>query len=103
MKAKMMMISMCVLVLGVTSCKKKVDPTDPVYANLKITKVRIDAMPFVDPSGGGWDASDGPDVKFTLIQAGNSVVKSDMKKNAVQANLPLEWNLSQAYVITNFD
>lgn len=108
MKAKMIIVASCVFALSIASCKKKVDPVDPVdpnphYANVKITKVRVEEMPFVDGTGAGWDPNDGPDVKFTLYQAGTSVVKSDIKKDVVSANLPLEWNLSQAYVINNFD
>lgn len=106
-------IALAALVLGLTftSCKKNETKPDeptptpaPVYANFKITSVKITSMPFTDANGAGWDLTDGPDVFFNIETAAGSVLfdgSASKSNNLLSSDLPLSWNFTTAYQITN--
>ncbi|WP_345258338.1 PKD domain-containing protein [Flaviaesturariibacter amylovorans] len=71
--------------------------------SLKITKVRLAAMPFTTTSGGSWDPGSGPDVFFQFKSSAGSVLFSGSPLNdATAASLPIAWTLSTPYQVTNF-
>lgn len=73
---------------------------------VKITAVTITAMPFTDGSGAGWDVLNGPDVYFEILDQGDNVLASAVNSriNDVTSNmLPLSWNFSTPFEITNFN
>lgn len=73
---------------------------------VKITKVTITNMPFVDGSGSSWDFSNGPDVFFNITDQVNNVLfngTSSRINDVTSSMLPLSWNFTTPFEITNFN
>jgi len=73
---------------------------------VKITKVTITNMPFVDGNGSSWDFSSGPDVFFNIIDQASTVLVNGTSSriNDVTASmLPLSWNFTTPFEITDFN
>jgi PKD repeat protein len=86
---------------GSNSLTKTVSITSPTSA--KITAVKLLQMPFTDAVGAGWDSNTGPDVYFTLTDANdNPLATGNTFNNVLSSALPLQWNLSTPYQVTNF-
>ena len=71
--------------------------------SLKIVRITVTDMPFIDGNGAGWDSFNGPDVFYQLTDhATSSVLSSGNKINdVVQASLPLFWTYSTPYLIAD--
>ncbi len=85
------------------------NPVTPptTYSNVKITKLSITAIPFLNSSGASWDVSSGPDPYF-VISSYNDVSKTSIITGAAyqdikSTDLPLSWNFTNAMQITNLD
>jgi len=75
------------------------------FSKANLTKVVVTKMPFLDAAGSGWDPFDGPDLFIQLLSPNpdNSVlVESGQVANLLSSQLPVTWNLSDPYSITNF-
>lgn len=73
---------------------------------VKITKVTITNMPFVDGSGSSWDFLDGPDVFFNITDQLSTVLvdgTSSRVSDATESMLPLSWNFTTPFEITDFN
>jgi len=73
---------------------------------VKITKVTITNMPFVDGSGSSWDFSSGPDVFFKIIDQVNTVLfngTSSIINDVIVSMLPISWNFTTPFEITDFN
>lgn len=78
------------------------DYVDPNYTNVKITKIILEDMPFLDASSSGWDNSNGPDVYIELQDAvGNALVTGNTVWDISESSLPISWNLNNAYEVNN--
>lgn len=104
---KKLTLFICLLIIGgltvLNSCKKDSETT-PNYTNFKITSVKITAMPFLNENNNSWDLAAGPDVFFNMEDVNNTVLMngSNSKISDISASsLPLIWNLTSAYQITN--
>ena len=72
--------------------------------SLKIVKVTVTNMPFIDGNGAGWDSFNGPDVFYQLTNNAGTVFSSGNKYNdVVSASLPLSWTYSTPYLITDLN
>jgi PKD repeat protein len=69
-----------------------------------IESIRIDAIPFTDPYGAGWDLASGPDLYPDLIDQSNTVLsgRNYYYLDAAPSNLPIQWTLSPAFRIYNW-
>jgi len=90
------------------SCKKEetkpAEPTPtPNYTNFKITSLKVTAIPFLDQNSNGWDPFDGPDVFFNITDGTNILLNGSSSRisDVLTSNLPLTWNFTNAYQITN--
>jgi PKD repeat protein len=75
------------------------------FSKATLTKVVVTSMPFIDGSGSGWDPFDGPDLFIQLLSPNpdNSVLlESGQVANLLSSQLPVTWNLTSPYSITNF-
>ncbi len=75
------------------------------FAKAILTKVLLSEMPFLDPSGSGWDPFNGPDVYFTLLSPNptNTILyTSGQYADLFATQLPKTWNLSPSVTITDF-
>lgn len=73
---------------------------------VKITKVTITNMPFVDGNGSSWDFLSGPDVFFNIIdQASNVLVNGTSSRinDVTSSMLPISWNFTTPFEITDFN
>ena len=73
---------------------------------VKITKVTITSMPFLDENSAGWDILDGPDVFIKIVTENNTVLydgTSTRITNVAPASLPISWVLSTPFEITDFN
>jgi hypothetical protein len=73
---------------------------------VKITKVTIINMPFVDGSGSSWDFVDGPDVFFNISDQANNVLfngSSSRINNVTPSMLPLSWTFTSPFEINDFN
>jgi hypothetical protein len=107
MKSKLRILTTASLILTVTfllnSCSKKKDDPEPkvVYNNCRIMSVKILEIPANDPSGGGWDISNGPDVFLKINVAGNTVVNTQTNRFNDNTSYPIKWNFVNPLVINN--
>jgi hypothetical protein len=108
MKSKILILA--VLLIGFTtvftSCEKdEVEPTPtPNYTNFKITSVKITAMPFLNDNSTSWDLMGGPDVLFNMEDVNSNVLMNGSSARLTDvstSDLPLNWNFTTAYEITN--
>jgi len=75
----------------------------PAPTKCSIQSVSVTAMPFADANGAGWDFFDGPDVFYKITNAAGDVLldgTSARFDNTAPSNLPRNWTLSPAHVIT---
>ena len=111
MKGRLKTLAAVALIAAFTlaGCKKEETKPDPEptpvapnYTNFKITSLKVTAMPLVDGSGASWDVSDGADVYFQITDINNNLLfdGSGSVFNDVTA-MPLTWNFTSAYNITN--
>jgi PKD repeat protein len=80
----------------------------PAATKAKITKVTITSMPFTDGNGIGWDniPPSGPDLFFNIEDQNNNVLfngESARINDISQSSLPVFWNFTTPYSITNFN
>jgi PKD repeat protein len=76
------------------------------FTKASLTKVVLTSMPFLDGSGSGWDAFDGPDLFMQLLSPNpdNTVLEeSGVVSNLVSSMLPVTWNLTTPYTINDFN
>ena len=61
-------------------------------------------MPFTDSYGAGWDLMTGPDVYPDLVTQSSTVVslRYNYFLDAAPSDLPIQWNLSSSYRITEW-
>ncbi len=72
-------------------------------STVSIESIRIDAIPFTDQYGAGWDLGSGPDVYVNIADASNIVFTVDTYYLDVSpSDLPLQWTLSQPFQIPNW-
>lgn len=88
---------------GMSSSSKTININNPP-TSVKINKLTLTAMPFINSSGTGWDPSDGPDVFYNITDVNNIVLSgpSATSNNLIQSGLPITWTYSTPYVINNF-
>lgn len=75
------------------------------FTKANLTKVVLTKMPFLDGAGSGWDPFDGPDLYLQLLSPNpdNTVlVESGQVANLLSSQMPVTWNLTTPYTITNF-
>lgn len=88
---------------GTTSTIKTVN-IGSAPTKVKITKLTISNIPFVDATGSSWDFSTGPDVFYNITDQTNTILASGSKINDVTTNLlPLTWNFTTPFEITDFN
>lgn len=57
-----------------------------------LESIILDQMPFVDGAGAGWDLATGPEVYFSLLDAGGTpIVVSQYYQDVTPNQLPLQW------------
>lgn len=90
-------------ILMFNSCKKS-DPVTPApnYTNFKITNVKVNSIPQIDPNGNDWDLGGYPDIYFNMEDV-NNIVLFDGSGNPFTnvTQLPISWNFTNSYQITN--
>jgi hypothetical protein len=60
-------------------------------------------MPFANVQGQTWDAADGPDAVFVLMDAdGDEIAQSQTYPDLTRADLPLRWSFPPSLAITEF-
>lgn len=103
MKKRLIRQILCISILSIAvACKK--EKASPSYTNVKILSVKITEIPPTETNGSGWDNNSGADVYFTINDPNNNVVvngKSSTFENLTMDKLPISWNLSQGFNITN--
>lgn len=73
---------------------------------VKITKITINDMPFVDGNGSSWDLSNGPDVFVNITDQSDNVLldgESSRIDDVVSSDLPISWSLTTPFEITDFN
>ncbi|MFZ4411999.1 MAG: PKD domain-containing protein [Bacteroidales bacterium] len=77
------------------------------FTKVSITQITLTLMPFIDGNGAGWDPSDGPDVYFKISDLNNVVLydatSASRFNNVTLSSLPIAWNLSTPFLITDFN
>ncbi len=104
MKIKLQILCLLLSTGFIQSCKKKTtEAPQPNYTNFKILNVTISEIPFLAPNATSWDPFDGPDVFFKIELQNNTELFSVSERfvDVQPSNLPLGWNLVNAYQITN--
>jgi PKD repeat protein len=85
---------------GTNSTTKTVNIQAPT--SVKITSVKITAMPFTKSTGGGWDSNSGPDVYYAIeSQNGSILYTSTTYPNVGAGNLPVSFNINPAFQTGN--
>ena len=63
------------------------------FNNVTITRVSVEALPFTNDSGAGWDLFDGPDVYYRLYDANEDLIVSKKYYEDIgRSDLPLTWD-----------
>ena len=76
----------------------------PNYTHALLTEYVQEAMPFADATGRAWDAADGPDAVFVLMDARDQeVTRSETYPDLTRADLPLRWSFLPRPEVTDFD
>jgi hypothetical protein len=89
-----------VLLFQMVSCKKSEPAVN--YTNFKITNVKINQVPALDPNGNDWDLGGYPDIYFNMEDVNSTVLFDGSGSSyADVAQLPISWNFINAYQITN--
>lgn len=77
--------------------------TGPNYSRALLTDYVQEAMPFANHQGQPWDATDGPDAVFVLMDADNEeVARSETYADLTRSDLPLQWSFLPRPEITDF-
>lgn len=77
--------------------------TGPNYSRALLTDYVQEAMPFANHQGQAWDATDGPDAVFVLMDANNEeVARSETYADLTRSDLPLQWSFLPRPEITDF-
>lgn len=90
---------------GSTSTTKTVN-IGSAPTKVKITKVTVTNIPFVNGSGSGWDIASGPDVFFNIIDQASTVLVNGTNSrinDVTPSMLPLSWNFTTPFEITDFN
>ncbi|MBI5060669.1 PKD domain-containing protein [candidate division KSB1 bacterium] len=69
---------------------------------VSLTGINVQAMPFSDGGGAGWDLTDGPDLFLNLSQAGSSIWTSTYYDNLAPTSLPVGWTVTPPRSITGW-
>lgn len=73
---------------------------------VKITKVNITNIPFVDGTGSSWDFSTGPDVYFNITDISNNILSSNSGSrvnDVTTSSLPLSWTFTTPFEIADIN
>lgn len=73
---------------------------------VKITKITVIDLPFVNANGSSWDYLNGPDVYYTITDQSDNILmngSSSRINDVTPANLPLVWTLGTPFEITDFN
>jgi hypothetical protein len=77
--------------------------TGPNYSSALLTDYVQEAMPFANIEGQPWDATDGPDAVFVLMDADEQeVARSQTYADLSRSDLPLQWSFLPRPEITDF-
>lgn len=77
--------------------------TGPTYSRALLTNYVQEAMPFANVHGQAWDATDGPDAVFILLDDDDQeVARSETYADLTRSDLPLQWSFLPRPEITNF-
>ena len=75
----------------------------PNYSRALLTDYVQEAMPFANAQGQAWDATDGPDAVFILMDDDDQeIARSQTYPDLTRADLPLEWSFLPRPEITEF-
>jgi PKD repeat protein len=89
---------------GSTSITKTVN-IGTKLTKVKINKMQINNMPFLNSSGASWDISDGPDVYFKITDQSSNVLldatSASRIDNLTSAMLPVYWNFTSPFVVND--
>ena len=88
---------------GSNTTSKTIVVTPPSRVN--ITACKVISIPFTNPSGGSWDASNGlPDVYYGLVNSATTAVyETSTINNVGPSNLPISWAVTPSYTVTNLN
>lgn len=77
--------------------------TGPNYSRALLTNYVQEAMPFANVHGQPWDAADGPDAVFILLDENDQeVARSETYADLSRDDLPLHWSFLPRPEITDF-
>lgn len=71
--------------------------------SVKIKSFQIDAMPFLDANGSGWDPNSGPDVYFKITNNSTTTYidgSGSIDYDVIPGDLPIGWNLSTPLTVS---
>jgi PKD repeat protein len=89
---------------GVSSVINKIVTIKDAPTKLRVTGIKLIAMPFTNSNGAGWDSSTGPDVYFKLTDSNNaSYFTTETYMDIVPNDLPITFNEPFPLVYTNFN
>jgi len=89
---------------GTSSTTKTVNILTPTQ--VKITKVVVEQVPFVDSFGSSWDTGDGPDLYFNILDATSTVELSGEGQNVpnvIETDLPVYWTFNIPFLISDLN
>jgi PKD repeat protein len=66
-----------------------------------LDSIRVDQIPFTNAKGFGWDSTSGPDLFFTLEEAGEPLASSAAYNNIFPDYLPVKWYITNGLPIQN--
>ena len=74
-------------------CALSLAPT--AAAQVFITSVQVESLPFSTPNGSGWDLASGPELVWTLFDAnGDRLTQGNQSTDVSPRQLPLRWETS---------
>ena len=95
------LVALAAVTLSLAACDTAT--TGPSYSRALLTNYVQEAMPFANVEGQTWDATDGPDAVFVLMDAdGQEVVRSETYADLTRSDLPLHWSFLPRPEITDF-
>ena len=87
----------------IASCGKKETPKKITYNNCRIMSIKVLEVPANDPSGGGWDISNGPDVFVEVAVGGSTILNTTSNRFDNNTSYPIKWNLANPIQINNLN